>query len=157
MIRPVYEMLLIAMLFTLIGADFAPPDDRPIAPATTQSVRFTFVDAYIDPKGQSLAAYQFELFARGADVTLVGVEGGDAPAFTEPPYYDPKANLQNRIVIAAFNTGDKLPAARTRVARLMLRVSGTSSPTYSAKLDIAASSDAKPVNAEITLSEGVAQ
>jgi hypothetical protein len=149
--------LFAGILFMLGAADVAPMRVHHIAPAPEQAVRFAFVDAYIDPKGQPLAAYQFELTAHGADVTLVGVEGGEHPAYVEPPYYDPKANVQNRIVIAAFNTGDKLPRTRTRVARIMLRVAGTLPPTYSAKIDAAASSDSKPVDAEIALSEGAAQ
>jgi hypothetical protein len=157
MIRTAFNMLFMGVLFMPLGVEVAQPDDKPTAPATERVARFTFVDAYIDPKGRPLAAYQFELTTQGADVALVGVEGGEHPAFTEPPYYDPKANLQNRIVIAAFNTGDNLPRTRTRVARVMLRVTGTSSPTYSAKLDVAASSNATPLDAAITLSEGVAQ
>jgi hypothetical protein len=117
--------------------------------------RFVFVDAYIDTKNQSLAAYQFELTAQGAGVTLVGVEGGDHPAYAEPPYYDPKANLQNRIVIAAFNTGDDLPHGRTRVARVMVRITGPD-PVWTAKLSVAAAPDAKPIDATIQVSEGAA-
>jgi hypothetical protein len=123
----------------------------------THAARFVFVHAYIDPKGQPLAAYQFELTAQGSDVTLVGVEGGEHPAFADPAYYDPKANAQNRIVIAAFNTGDNLPRTRTRVATIMLRVTGTQVPAYTAKLDVAASSDAKPIDATIQVLEGAAQ
>ncbi|HEY2584964.1 MAG TPA: hypothetical protein VGI81_04265, partial [Tepidisphaeraceae bacterium] len=118
--------------------------------------RFAFVDAYVDSKDQSLAAYQFELTAQGAGVTLVGVEGGDHPAYAEPPYYDPKANLRNRIVMAAFNTGDDLPHGRTRVARVMVRITGAADPVWSAKLDVAASPDAKPIDATISVSEGAA-
>jgi hypothetical protein len=103
-----------------------------------------------------LAAYQFELTAQGAGVTLVGVEGGDHPAYAEPPYYDPKANLRNRIVMAAFNTGDDLPHGRTRVARVMVRITGAADPVWSAKLDVAASPDAKPIDATISVSEGAA-
>ena len=60
------------------------------------------------------------------DVKLVGIEGGEHAAFAQPPYYDPKALLNERIVIAAFNTAgaDKLPSGKTRVARLMVRVDG---------------------------------
>jgi len=123
--------------------------------ATTASSRFAWVDAYIDPKGVPLAAYQFELKSDQPGVMLVGVEGGQHPAFAEPPYYDPKANLQNRIVIAAFNTGDHLPKERTRVARVMVRLTGAA-PRYSATLDVAASADGKPIDADIQLSEGAA-
>ena len=151
---------ILLLLGCALGAGaFEPPKDAPsTSPATQPSnVRFVWVDAFIDPQGQPLAAYQFELKAEGADVTLVGVEGGEHPAYVEPPYYDPKANLQNRIIIAAFNTGDDLPKTRSRVARVMVRVSGTGRPHYSARLDVCASSDAKPINASISVTEGAAQ
>ena len=130
-------------------------DDAVPRPAAT-SPRFAFVNAYVDSKDQPLAAYQFELTAQGPGVTLVGVEGGDAPAFADPPYYDPKANVQNRIIIAAFNTGANLPRGRTRVARVMVRLSGSAPAKWSAKLDVAASSDAKPISADIQVSQGEA-
>ncbi|HXE56119.1 MAG TPA: hypothetical protein VN541_24045 [Tepidisphaeraceae bacterium] len=142
----------------------APPGaaDRNRSPSRPLDVgrsnpRFVWVDAYIDPHGAALAAYQFELTARGADVTLVGVEGGEHPAFTQPPYYDPRANVQNRIVIAAYSTGTDLPRSRTRVARVMLRVTGNVSPAYSTKLQVAASPEAKPIEAQIDILEGAAQ
>jgi hypothetical protein len=152
------RILLLIAIALLAGAVEPARDLPPTLPATKSSdVRFAWVDAFIDPLGQPLAAYQFELTAEGADVTLVGVEGGEHPAYVEPPYYDPKANLQNRIVIAAFNTGDDLPKTRTRVARVMVRVSRTGQPRYSAKLDVCASNDVKPINASISVSEGAAQ
>ena len=77
------------------------------------------------------------------------------PAFAPPPYYDPKANVQKRIVIAGFNTGDDLPKSRTRVARVMVRVTGN--PKYSATLTVASSQEAKPIDAEVSVSEGAAQ
>src|SRR5258708_27395682 len=122
------------------------------AAATQAQPRFAWVDAWIDSHGQPLAAYQFELNSTGGGVTLVGVEGGEHPAFTPPPYYDPKANLENRIVIAAFNTGDDLPRGRTRVARVMVRITG--SAKYSAALQVAASPEAKPIDTDISVVEG---
>jgi hypothetical protein len=131
-------------------------DDRVHIDPSTQPARYTWVDAFIDPHGQPLAAYQFELKSSGGGaVTLVGVEGGEHPAFAPPPYYDPKANVQKRIVIAGFNTGDDLPHTRTRVARVMVRVTGN--PKYSATLQVAASQEAKPIDAEVSVSEGAGQ
>jgi len=154
----VARMFMLVTIVLVGGAVESRVQSPPTLPATqASSVRFAWVDAVIDPQGQPLAAYQFELKAESADVTLVGVEGGEHPAYVEPPYYDPKANLQNRIVIAAFNTGEDLPKTRTRVARVMVRVSGTGQPRYSAKLDVCASSDAKPINASISVMEGAAQ
>lgn len=133
-------------------------DDRGLPPAATKEVsgiaptRFVALDVFIDPAGKPLAAYQFELKATGGQVKLVGVEGGEHAAFRRAPYYDAKANVNDRVVIAAFDTGDDLPNARTRVARVMLAVTeGT--PNYAADLQVAASADGKPVHATISVSE----
>jgi hypothetical protein len=151
-----HAVLLLGIL-TLISATFADPHDRVSSPARDQAIRFTAVDVFIDPGGKPLAAYQFELAAKGTGIILVGVEGGEHAAYGDAPYYDPKANLQNRIVIAAFNTGDDLPRHRTRVARVMVRVMGAEPAKYSAKLIVAASPDQKPLAASISVSEGAAQ
>ena len=143
---------LVPLLCLLVLASASPQFDS--RTATESSPQFSWVDVYIDPKGQPLAAYQFELTAHRPGVTLVGVEGGEHPAYAEPPYYDPRANLQNRIVIAAFNTGDNLPKQKTRIARVMIRTTG--SPDFAARLDVAASIDAKPIAADIQVSEGAA-
>lgn len=119
-----------------------------IAPA---AVRFGAVDVYIDPAGKPLAAYQFELKAKGGDVKLIGIEGGEHPAFRGPPYYDTRANVADRIVIAGFDTGHDLPAGRTRVARLMVAVTGA--PDYAAQLQVAANADGRPIDATISVSD----
>jgi hypothetical protein len=97
----------------------APADEAAPPPPASP---FRYLDVFIDPQGKPLAAYQFELVAPKG-VQLVGIEGGEHKAFAHPPYYDPKALQQGeRIVIAAFDTGADLPAGRTRVARLSVRV-----------------------------------
>jgi len=152
--RQIANILLWAVVLLVVGGSTARQQVEP-APVQESQPRFAWVDAWIDSHGQPLAAYQFELKSSGGGVTLIGVEGGEHPAFTPPPYYDPKANLQNRIVIAGFNTGDDLPRGRTRVARVMVRVTGKAS--YTATLQVAASSEAKPIDASISVSEGAAQ
>src|SRR5687768_10434306 len=135
----------------------APADEAAPPPARSP---FTFVDVFIDPQGKPLAAYQFELRTAAGDAKLVGIEGGEHAAFAHPPYYDPKALLNDRVVIAAFNTAaaDKLPSGKTRVARLMVRAGGGADeqPKYDVKLQVAASSDAKPLAGIISVVEGVA-
>lgn len=149
MIR-VLSILFLACLLGLTDADSnEPPRSQPAAP------HFGWVDVFIDPQGKPLACYQFELTPKDAEVTLVGVEGGEHTAFSQPPYYDEKANLQNRIVIAAFNTGNDLPRQRTRVARIMVRVRG-GTPHYAATLEVCASADTSRIPAIISTSEGAA-
>jgi hypothetical protein len=145
------SILLVACLLGMTDADHTePPRSQPAAS------HFGWVDVFIDPQGKPLACYQFELTAKDADVTLAGVEGGEHAAFSQPPYYDEKANLQNRIVIAAFNTGNNLPRQRTRVARVMVRVKG-GTPHYAATLQVSASADAQKIPATISTSEGASR
>src|SRR5688572_9960509 len=156
------------VLLSLIGVQLAfvlgvAPAGDAAAPATRPASPFRYVDVFIDTQGQSLAAYQFELRAPKG-VQLVGIEGGEHEAFAQPPYYDPKALAEGeRIVIAAFDTGADLPAGKTRVARLSVRVGADAGgpqakPDYQVTLQVAASSDAKPIEGgTISVTEGVAQ
>lgn len=123
-------------------------------PSSEPAVRFAYVDVVVDPHGTPLAAYQVEFSADPARVTLVGVEGGEHPAYKDPPYYDPKALQSHRVIIAALNTGSDLPQASIRVARLHLQIVGPDKLETSAKLIAAASPDAKPIKADVTVSEG---
>lgn len=153
--KRVVAMLLFGLALLLVGGASDEPTDSS-ATQTIQSLpRFVAVNVYVDPKGKALAAYQFELTCRGGGAKLVGVEGGEHAAFAEPPYYDPKANVQNRIIIAAFNAGENLPRRRTRVATVMVEVTGL--VRWSAALDVAAASDAQHIDASISVSEGAMQ
>jgi len=152
--RRAVTIILAVISLGLIRGPANDPHDDLTTRAIPTPVRFTSVDIYIDPNGRPLAAYQFELTAQGADATLVGVEGGEHQAFAQPPYYDPRANLNKRIVIAAFNTGEDLPRQRTRVATVMLRVKGAVPPRFSATLQVAADASADPIHAGISVSEG---
>jgi len=117
-----------------------------------KSVRFGHVDVFLDTAGQSLAAYQCEIVSTAGDVTLVGIEGGEHAAFSVPPYYDPKALGQKRIILGAFNTGTDLPRGRTRVARLMVQIAGDARPAFEAKVQVAAAPDGKSTPATISVS-----
>src|SRR5437764_15118504 len=59
--------------------------------SSTSSARFRSIDIFIDSRGAKLAAYQIEFAGESDQVKPVGIEGGEHPAFKEPPYYDPKA------------------------------------------------------------------
>ncbi len=147
--------LILAMF--LLGAAPLEREDRPTAatPTTpsTQAVRFTTVDIQIDPQRTPLAAYQVEFIA-DAGVKLVGIEGGDHAAFAVPPYYDPAALSRNRVIVAAFNTGSKLPNAEFRAARLHVQVEGDRTPQWQVKLIVASAADGSTIDASAALSEG---
>ncbi len=138
------------LVFTQVGAQEA---DMP-EPATQSSTRFEAVEVYLDSGETPLAAYQFEFAAGTGEIRIVGIEGGEHPAYEEPPYYDPAALSKGRIIIAAFDTGDDLPTGKTRVARLHLQVIGDTEPEYVVKLDVAASTGGKRIPASVTLRKG---
>jgi len=123
--------------------------------------RYGAIDVFVDSGATPLAAYQFELSARKGTIQIVGVEGGEQnTAFATPPYYDPAALQNERIVIAAFNTGiaSALPTGKTRVARVHLRITGDAAPEYEIRLQVASDRDGKSIDAiasvEDTTQEG---
>jgi hypothetical protein len=116
--------------------------------------RFAPVAVYIDSGSKPLAAYQFELKATAGQIKIVGVEGGSHPAFEDAPYYDPAALANDRIIIAAFNTGVDLPTGRTRIATIHLQIIGDAEPRYELKLMAAATSEGQEVPATLTLEKG---
>ncbi len=123
-------------------------------PAGEPGVRFAPLHIYLDSGNRSLAAYQFELRATTGQVEIVGVEGGTHKAFSEPPYYDPAALAQDRIIIAAFNTGRDLPTGRTRIATIHLLIKGGVKPDYELNLTVAGDADGQKIDAEITFEKG---
>lgn len=118
--------------------------------------RFIALNVFVNTGDQPLAAYQFELRVTRGDARIVGIEGGASAAFKEPPYYDPAALQQQRIIVAAFNTGTDLPRGRTRVARLMMQVrSAAEEPVdYTAKLMVATDQEGRTIPATIEIGQG---
>jgi hypothetical protein len=123
-------------------------------PIVQPSVRFAPLHIYLDSGNQSLAAYQFELEATAGQIKIVGVEGGQHKAFKEAPYYDPVALANDRIIIAAFNTGSDLPKGRTRIATIHLQIIGDAEPEYELKLTVAADADGEEISAKISYEKG---
>jgi len=119
-----------------------------------QKVRFAPLHIYIDSDNQKLAAHQFELSATKGHVKIVGVEGGEHKAFSEPPYYDPAALAKDRIIIAAFNTSSDLPTGRTRIATLHLQIIGDVEPEYETNLIISSDAEGKELSAKLSLEKG---
>lgn len=159
--------LAVACLIVTLLAPRTGKGSRPAEP----SVRFAPVHIYLDSGDTPLAAYQFELVCSvpvrtsqegnppKADhykpaVKIVGVEGGDHPAFNNAPYYDPAALANNRIIIAAFTTSADLPEGRTRIATIHLQVPGDAEPEYELKLAVAADANGREFPAELTLETG---
>ena len=125
--------------------------------AETGAVRFAAVHIYLDSGSESPAAWQFEFQATAGQVKIVGIEGGEHPAFSEPPYYDPAALMNDRVIVGAFNTGHDLPVGKTRIATLHLQITGDQTPDYALELTAIANADGQPIHAEITCKQGESQ
>ena len=124
-------------------------------PTSRAGVRFAPLHVYLDSGSNVLAAFQFELKATAGQVKIVGVEGGSHEAFSKtPPYYDPAALANDRIIIAAFSTQPDLPKGRTRIATLHLQILGDAQPQYELKLVVAADPDGKEIPARISFEKG---
>lgn len=145
--KPVFLTILV------VSCIMAPQVVRASKPLPTR-VRFAPVHVYLDPAGRPLAAYQFELKATSGQIKIVGVEGGEHAAFKEAPYYDPAALQNERIIIAAFNTGSDLPTTRTRIATIHLQIAGDVEPKYALSLTTAADANGENLPVEITLEKG---
>jgi hypothetical protein len=117
-----------------------------------QQTHFTAVDIYIDSNDAPLAAYQLEFSGHGTQVRIAGIEGGEHEAFKAPPFYDPKAMQQERVILAAFNTAaaTKLPTGRIRVATVHLQYAGPQPPTFSVKLHTASDSQGHEISIKPT-------
>jgi len=148
--RTLFVILLVGVFFALC----APFQEPRAQEAVAEAVRFEAVDIYVDSGDRPLAAYQFELTAKKGKIAIVGIEGGDHPAFKEPPYYDPAALQNDRIIIAAFSTRPDLPKNRIRVARIHVEVTGEVEPEYVVTLTVAASAQGERIPATATVSRG---
>jgi hypothetical protein len=125
---------------------------QPMPPAVAAvTPRFIAVDIFIDSHQEKLAAYQLEFVDPTGASAIVGIEGGENPAFREPPYYDPAAMMNHRVILAAFSTGTDLPVGRTRVARLHLRVASATNPPFQLKVAVSATSDGRNIPVDATL------
>src|SRR6266550_4454338 len=136
-------------LAVLLGTLLAQPA------VTDQTVRFQAVDIFIDSKETPLAAYQLQFSVKSGDAKVVGVEGGEHPAFKDAPFYDPKAIQYERVIIAAFTTAavDKLPKGKTRVATIHLQITGERNPDYAVKLETAATLEGRKIVVEAMCEE----
>ncbi len=117
--------------------------------------RFCAMDIFLDSKSTPLAAYQLEFAVTNNTAKIVGIEGGEHAAFREPPFYDPKAMQDERVIIAAFSTAPAaaLPVGKTRIATIHLQVDARQPLQALLKLKAAADADGKRIFAEATFQE----
>lgn len=126
-------------------------------PLTTNHSSFATLDILVDPADHPLAAYQFDLHATAGNVKIVGIEGGDHPAYKDAPYYDLQAMMNDRVILAAYSLHNDLPNTRTRIARIHIQIEGPTQPEYKIELTTAADSDGQPIDATVSIEEGETQ
>ena len=163
---PICWALLIAFDVSLMALTYARDNDVQSADSPVQQVqtvipgpdniaqdttRFEAIDVFVDSGDEHLAAWQLELRSTANDVQIVGIEGGEHSAFKEPPYYDSRAMNNNRVIIAAFSTGDNLPSGRSRVARIHVQVRGPGAQTWVSELMTSATADGTRIPAGISI------
>ncbi len=122
---------------------------------------FAWVDVMVDAGDLPLAAYQVELNVEGdAQFTVVGVEGGEAPSFREPPAFDERTRERevSRLVLAAFSLDEAraLPRGRTRVASVMYEASDRAAVRFTVRLEAAADPDGAAIDAAVSVERGQA-
>jgi hypothetical protein len=134
------------------AGDVAIPGPAEVA---QNSIRFEAIDVFLDSGNLPLAAWQLELRSHTQDVEIVGIEGGEHSAFKEPPYYDPRAMNNNRVILGAFNTGsdDQLPSGRSRVARIHVQITGPGERLWHTELTTSAASDGRNIPAELSIAK----
>ncbi|APZ94787.1 hypothetical protein [Fuerstiella marisgermanici] len=162
----VFDLCLVALVCAQDGKRSAEPNETSVPVEIVQiegvneakpdGVRFEAIDVFVDSGEERLAAYQFELASKTDGVQIVGIEGGEHAAFKEPPYYDPKAMNNNRVIIAAFNAGENLPAGRSRVARIHVQLRGPGVKEYETKLSVSATSDGEQIPAKVAIAKAKA-
>jgi len=113
--------------------------------------RFEAVDVFVNAGNTPLAAYQVEVKASAGRVKVVGVEGGEPKVFAAPPYYDPKAMQNERVIVGAFSTAAELPTGRIRVARVHVMVEAGEEAAYAVTLMTAGNSAGQRIDATATV------
>jgi hypothetical protein len=117
--------------------------------------RFRAVDIYVDAGSTPLAAYQLEFAATNGLAKIVGIEGGEHPAFRQPPFYDPKAIQHERVIIASFNTAlpTALPVGRTRVATIHYQTTDAQPARFELILQTAGDTQGNRISAQASFEE----
>lgn len=115
---------------------------------------FSVLRLEIDPSGAELSGWQLRADFGKSDARIVGIEGGASPAFTAPPYYDPRALNGGEIVLAALARGQELPTGRTTVAVLHVEHDPSGLPPLEVSELIAVGADGDEIEAAVIQENG---
>lgn len=117
--------------------------------------RFCAVNIFVDSGSTPLAAYQFHFAVTNGMAKIVGIEGGEHPAFRQAPFYDPKA-IQNEVaIVASFSTAAaaELPVGKTKVATIHLQTTGAKPPEFELKLQTAGNAEGRKIECQASFEE----
>lgn len=142
-----------------------PPEFNDVGPAIAQpGPTFLTIDITIDPQGQSLGAFQFEMTSPDPSFSFVGVEAGEHDAFNHgrPPYFDPIAiqGENDRLILAEYAKpaldNNELPTNAVRVATVYVVVTLTDDeapePLIQLTLTAAGNADGERIDAKASYS-----
>lgn len=147
------SLLLAGLLMSVVAPQGV---GQPVETPRAFAMRFVAVDVYIDSGDARLGAWQIEYVGGSGQedrVMLVGVEGGEHPAYTTAPHYDPAALDGGRVIIAAYTTAADSPSGQSRVARLHLSVPGGAEVTHTVRLIAAGDSEGVRIAPRVWVSE----
>jgi hypothetical protein len=149
---PRSNVLLLCFLLTLIAAQAPAPTHEALEPD-----RFAAWDLFIETD-LPLAAYQIELLDETGQTKMTGVEGNASLPFGNPPYYDRKAAVADRVILADFSTAktDGLPSGRIRIATIHV-LHGAKPPQWRVRLMAAATAGGQEINAGISVTQSEAR
>ena len=149
----VFLAIVVLIAVSALAARQAPPVASQSEQVRNDSklIQFRAIDIFIDSKSRPLAAYQLEFKPIKGDVKIVGIEGGEHEKFSSPPYYDPQAMQQERVIIAAFSTAplSSLPTGRTRIATVHVQVVGDVEPVFAVAPTVLATTQGAAIEAGV--------
>lgn len=161
--RPLLPIAVVALVgLSLLGLSRDEPGPERDAAERIEETSFEAVHVYLDSGRTPLASFQFELSTEAGRVRVVGVEGGEAEAFTEPPFYDRRAVRRGeaeRVIVASYTTAaaDALPTGRTRVATVHVQKLPGEAVSYAAALQAASDASGQRIHPILTFeAEGAA-
>ena len=155
--KRVLGLILIVAIGMVSAAALGRPMARLERPADAPAKgRFFALDVVIGSGSAGLGAYQVEITPIDGDrAQLVGIEGGDAGVYADPPSYDPAALHAvagfERVILAAFTAEGPAPVGKTRVARLHFHCEAGPAPRFAIRLMAAGESAGKRINASARL------
>jgi len=128
------DVLAIAQLAVRIGTQ---PKQK------IEGASFRVIDIFLDPKGKSLGAYQLHWKITTPNARIVGIEGGDHPAFRNPPQYDPRVIQGERVVVAAFNAAAEKSLPKTKIRIGSIHIEATPAATCRFEIENLEAADAQ--------------